>query len=184
MTKILDEELNVHNDENSTLHISSAPLELVVSDLHDQVISSCQSHFRDIGMVATLKQIPIQAAILKCFHDRTSHGSSCTFVIFGGYGSGESHSGVQKQLQEAFPERMNDLKSQAIGDGNGKREEMDLNMSNQGKVWAAYPPAVSPSGPIYLISCAAYPRGQSPNEQEHIKDMILRSMRLVRDFTH
>jgi hypothetical protein len=166
-----------------TLSIQSTPLEIIIADLHDQVIDSCKSYFASLGMPVSLKQNPIQAAILDRLYDCNSFENTCTFVIFGGYGSGECHSGLQKQFEEAFPEQMHDLKVQAVADGFGRTEEMELNMSNQGNVYVASPPVPSPSGPIHLMSCAAYPRGQSPTEQEHIKHMIVRAMQIVRDMT-
>jgi hypothetical protein len=113
---------------------------------------------------------------------RGAAGVAETFVIFGGYGSGQINSGLQKQLFEAFPEQMSDLKQQAMSDGGGQHgevDEQDVNMANQGRVWAAHPVIASSSGPIHLVSCAAYPRGQSPSEREHVRRMFHRALAMV-----
>ena len=161
-------------------------MQIIVSDLHDQVIDSCSKYFSDWQLPVTLKQEPIQATILHALQtkagtvDRTGPISTHTFIVFGGYGSGQCHSGLQKQLQELFPHQMVDLVSQAhAGCDHADNDDFELNMRHQGQVWLARPAIEADGGLLYLISCAAYPRCQSPSEQEHISKLFSRALHLV-----
>ena len=152
-------------------------LEVIVADLHDRVIHSCDSCFQELGLPVTLLQQPIQNAILDSMKGVTDVVE--TWVIFGGYGNGQINSGLQKQFNEVFPEQLSDLRLQALACGGSEEDEQDINMANQGRVWMARPALASHSGPIRFISCAAYPRCQSPSEQEHVRRMFHRALDVV-----
>lgn len=170
--------LGENKEDVQPLHIPDLriPMSIVVADMHNQVIGSCQSEFSSLGLPVTLVHDPMQTAILEAMHT-SEH--NITFVVFGGYGSGECHSGLQKQLMECFPHQMRELKEQAMVDATGDGSEIEANMSNQGKAWLSDSPVVTPSGLLYLVSCAAYPRGQSPSEQEHVRRMFERALSVI-----
>jgi hypothetical protein len=179
-----------HQDDTSSAGwwMQVAPelaMEVVIADLHDRVIHSCQDWFTRLRLPRPcLMQAPIQEAMLRSLYDEED---VLTFVVFGAYGNGDAESGLQKQLMEAFPEQMRSLQAQALMGGHSDvdgsfassgrapqvkcsyEERMRLNMANQGCVWVAEP---SPSDPVQLVACAAYPRCQNPSEEVHVGRMF------------
>lgn len=173
-------------------------MELVVADPHDRVIDSCRECFSVLGLPVTLTQAPMQEALLKHLDMAKALGApkDC-FVVFGAYGSGEVESALQKQLAEAFPEQMENLRAQATGATTGSalcggggnlphKKVFELNMANQGRVWIAEEQSssrgddeVGDPGRITLVACAAYPRCQRPSEEAAIGQMFCAALEAI-----
>ena len=182
-------ELAQHGDANIKVEV-----EVIISDLHDRVIHTCRQYCTELDLPVQLKQEPIQVTILETLlleaeteaaedHDRCLD----TYVLFGGYANGMINSGLQKQLFEAFPDQMNNIRSQAMETGcqRGCIDEYDVNMVNQGEVFLAQPSLTCCSqggGSIHFIACAAYPRKQTPSEEEHIRNTFHKGLDLA--FSH
>jgi hypothetical protein len=174
-------------------------MEVVVADLHDRVIHSCQEWFTSLRLPRPcLVQGPMQEALLRSLRgnedDEDEEDVEC-FVVFGAYGNGQVESALQKQLMDAFPEQMLNLQAQAMGDtslalsgggnssfkfGHSSSEERTrINMANQGKVWVAAPT----SDPVRLVACAAYPRCQHPSEEVHVSRMFRAALDVITEIT-
>ena len=162
--------------------LQEVELSVIIADLHANFINHCHTHFMEMNFFVELKQAPIQEEILTALHEDSSNCNIETYILFGSYGNGMINSALQKQLNECFPEQMNNLrdKAQSVGRGKGCEDEMDINMINQGEIFIAEPSLVNLTGSkTHFVSCAAYPRKQRPTEQEHIKDMFHRAVDLV-----